>query len=235
MKLQVENISKSYGKHVNALSDISFELTQGKVMFVLGNSGGGKSTLLRLIAGYEFPDAGGIKKDGVLISNHNYLLPPQKRKIGMIFQDYALFPHLTVDQNIRFGYDKNSAQHELKELYELTQLSGFEGRYPHELSGGEQQRVALARSLAAQPDIILMDEPFSSIDVVNRELVRKELKDLIQRLGITTIIVSHDYRDALTIGDDVLVLDQGKMVQFGPVQDVNNQPSSEFVAKLFGH
>jgi len=233
MKLEVKHISKSYKKGSPVLQDISFSLEQGKTLSVIGNSGGGKSTLLKLLAGYEFPDQGEILKDGELISSNKYILPPQKRKIGMIFQDYALFPHLTVDQNIRFGYDKNSSQN-INELYDLIRLNGFEKRYPNELSGGEQQRVAIARSLASDPDIILMDEPFSSIDIVHREEVRMELKELFKQFGVTVMLVSHDFRDAITLANDVLVLESGKAIQNASLDEVVKNPSSDFVAKLFG-
>jgi len=233
MKLEVKNISKSYRKGHVILKEISFSLKEGNILSVIGNSGGGKSTLLNLLSGYEFPDQGEIFKDDKLISSKNFILPPQKRKIGMIFQDFALFPHLTVDQNIRFGYRNNSG-HSVSELYELIRLKGFEKRYPNELSGGEQQRVAIARSLAAGPDIILMDEPFSSIDIVHREEVRLELKELFEKFGITVVLVSHDYRDALTLADDVLVLESGKVIQNGSLETVTNNPASNFVAKLFG-
>lgn len=234
MKIKVQNLTKSFSHNQNVLKGISFDLDEKSTLAIIGNSGGGKSTLLKILAGYEYPDSGEVFKDNEIISSSKYILPPQKRKIGMIFQDYALFPHLTVDQNIRFGYKEKEAKHDIQELYNLTGLTGFEKRYPHELSGGEQQRVAIARSLAADPEVILMDEPFSSIDIVHRERVRKELKDLFSEFGLTVVLVSHDYRDALSLASHVLVLENGDQVQFGTLKQVVENPSSEFVARLFG-
>lgn len=233
--LEVKNLGKEYEKGKSVLSDISFDLNKASITAVIGNSGGGKSTLLKLIAGYEFPSSGQILKNGNLISEPNSCTPPQKRKIGMIFQDYALFPHLTVDQNIRFGHQANSKNSiDINSLYELTRLSDFKTRYPRELSGGEQQRVAIARSMAAQPDILLMDEPFSSIDVVNREKVRSELKSMLEAAKMSTIMVSHDYKDAMALADQVLILKDGNCVQKGSPLGIYNEPNDIFVARLFG-
>ncbi len=233
MKLEVRNISKAYEIGKPVLKDISFKLESGKILSVIGNSGGGKSTLLNLLAGYDYPDGGEIVKDEEVISSPKYIKAPQERAIGMIFQDYALFPHLTVDQNIRFGHKKESGIN-VEELYGMINLKGYKKRYPHELSGGEQQRVAIARSLAAGPDIILMDEPFSSIDIVVREDVRKELKDLFHELNVTVILVSHDARDAISMADEVLVLENGKVIQNDALKEVQQNPSNNFVRKLFG-
>jgi iron(III) transport system ATP-binding protein len=230
--LSVHQLSKSYNGSTKALDDVSFELESGKIMAVIGNSGGGKSTLLRLLAGFEKPDSGEILKRGHCISSPSTVLDARNRKIGMIFQDFALFPHFTVDQNIKFGYQKGGLS--LQELYGLTGLAGLEKRYPHELSGGQQQKVALARSLAAAPDILLMDEPFSSIDVINKKVLREELKGVLKQTDMTAIIVSHNYRDVMELADQVLVLNQGKVIQQGPPKSVYESPANDFVAALFG-
>jgi len=231
--IEVKHIKKSYQKGINVLEDISFEVEEGHVMSIIGNSGGGKSTLLRMIAGYEQPDAGEIFKNNEALCNDSFQMPASRRKIGMVFQDFALFPHLTVDRNIRYGFNAKG-NYSLTELYDLTKLKGFENRYPHELSGGEQQRVAIARSLAASSDVLLMDEPFSNIDIANKEKVRVYLKELLNQAGITSIIVTHDYRDAMILANDVLVLNEGRTAQYGNIHEVYRFPNSLIVAKLFG-
>lgn len=232
--LEILNLQKSYQRNIRILSDISFTIDTGSITAIIGNSGGGKSTLLRLIAGFEFPDQGMIRKHGILISDPQYVTPPQKRKIGIIFQDYALFPHLSVEKNIRFGLDRKEDQNMPERIMEMLRLNGMRDRYPSELSGGEQQRVAIARSLVARPDILLMDEPFSSIDVINRSSVRSELKELLKKLKTTAILVSHDYRDAMSLANQIIVLRDGKIAQTGSPDQVFNHPTSVFVARLFG-
>ena len=231
--IEVKHLTKSFQSDQAVLNDISFELRSKEVLAVIGSSGSGKSTLLSILAGFEFPDAGEILKNSEVVSNASYCLNPSKRKIGMIFQDFALFPHLTVDKNIRFGFNGKDDE-EIEALYRITGLGSLRKRYPQDLSGGEKQRVAMARALAAKPDVLLMDEPFSGIDVILRTSVRSELKDLISNSGVATILVTHDHQDVMALANKVLVLNDAEIVQRGTPQELYNNPNSLYVAQLFG-
>jgi ABC-type Fe3+/spermidine/putrescine transport system ATPase subunit len=238
--LKVEGITKLF-KDVKALDDVSFEFEKGILSF-LGPSGCGKTTLLRSIAGLEVPDAGSISiADKVQTSiERGILVPPYSRAIGFVFQNYALWPHMTVFKNVAFGLKlrKQSAdeiERKVLSSLELVGLKGREQRYPSQLSGGQQQRVALARSLALEPRLILLDEPLSNLDAKLREEMRVELKRLIKKVGISALYVTHDQEEAFTISDAVVVMDSGKILQYGAPDEIYNRPAHPFVASFIGH
>ncbi|HEX9262775.1 MAG TPA: ABC transporter ATP-binding protein [Candidatus Binatia bacterium] len=238
--LTVEGISKYY-KDIKALDDVSFEFNKGIISF-LGPSGCGKTTLLRSIAGLEIPDSGSISiADKVQTSiERGILVPPYAREIGFVFQNYALWPHMTVFNNVAFGLKlrKKSAEEikrKVMSTLELVGLQGREQRFPSQLSGGQQQRVALARSLALEPQLILLDEPLSNLDAKLREEMRVELKKLIKQVGISALYVTHDQEEAFTISDAVVVMEGGKILQYGAPDEIYNRPSHPFVASFVGH
>ena len=238
--LSLQGVSKQFEPGIAVLQDLNLKVDSGTIVCLLGPSGCGKTTLLRLIAGFEAPSAGDIYLMQQLVSRPGLLVPPEKRHVGMVFQDYALFPHMTVAQNIQFGLFRWPASWRRTRLLELLQLVGLEGldkRYPHELSGGQQQRVALARALAPNPQLLLLDEPFSNLDVNLRQQLRDEVQTILMRAGITTILVTHDQEEALSLGDRLAVLDQGRIVQYAAPDDVVQQPRTRFVAQFLalGH
>lgn len=235
--LEFENITMDYGNSVEVISNLSFSVKKGEIFTLLGPSGCGKSTILRLVAGLETPTSGTIKIAGNTVFNKSTNLPPEKRKIGLVFQDYALFPHLTVYENIVFGlYGKKQSEKKKKaqELLEIVNLVGFEKRYPHELSGGQQQRVALARALAKEPELLLMDEPFSNLDTSLREKMRLEIHDIIKKTGITAIFVTHDQGEALALSDKIAFLQEGKMSQVGTPHQLYWKPVNKQTASFMG-
>lgn len=205
---EVKNLTFGYASgNGSVIRDCSLQMEQGEVVGLLGNSGCGKSTLLRLIAGLESPKSGRIQIDGKVLVDQGQFVEPEQRGIGMIFQDYALFPHLTVEQNILFGLHRLSKAERivrLKEMLALVQLEGYGKRYPHELSGGQQQRVAFARALAPRPAILLMDEPFSNLDAELKMKIRDDLKRMLRTAKMTSILVTHDKADAETICDRII-------------------------------
>lgn len=233
--LSIENVSFAFGK-TDAVSNFSLEVPQGSFTTLLGPSGCGKTTLLRLISGFLEPQKGCIRIDGV----DQRGVAPNVRKVGMVFQDYALFPHLTVEQNLLYGLKlkKDVAKADWPGLIHQTArilgLSALLERYPHELSGGQQQRVALGRVLVLKPRILLMDEPLSSLDAKLRTQVREELQDIQLKLGITTIYVTHDQEEALSLSDRIAVISHGKLLQAGSAQEVYFSPASRFVADFVG-
>ena len=238
--LKIEGVTKLF-KDIKALDDVTFEFDKGILSF-LGPSGCGKTTLLRSIAGLEVPDAGSISiADKVQTSiERGILVPPYSRAIGFVFQNYALWPHMTVFKNVAFGLKlrkKPDAEIERKVMasLELVGLKGREQRYPSQLSGGQQQRVALARSLALEPRLILLDEPLSNLDAKLREEMRVELKRLIKKVGISALYVTHDQEEAFTISDAVVVMDGGKILQYGAPDEIYNRPAHPFVASFIGH
>ncbi|WP_182418274.1 ABC transporter ATP-binding protein [Bartonella sp. HY038] len=233
--LEVSNISRRFGK-VNALEKVSFTANRGEVICLAGQSGCGKSSLLRAIAGIERPDNGHIIINGQEMSGPNCFIEPEMRGIGFMFQDYALFPHQTVTDNILFGLkrvDKSIARQRCKKLIERLGLSKLVDRFPHMLSGGEQQRVALARALAPEPDILLMDEPFSNLDRGLRDDIRLETIALLRELGTTIIMVTHDPEEALSSGDRVILMRNGKIIQAGSGEDLYQHPNSVYAAEFF--
>lgn len=213
--IKCKNIYFKYSNSkVETLKDISFELIKGEVMAVVGPSGGGKSSLLRVISGLEEPYKGFIEIEGKIVFNETINLAPEKRGVGMVFQDYALFPHMTVEKNIGFGIDflnKSQRKTRIKEMLELVNLIGYEKRYPHQLSGGQQQRIALSRALAPNPKILLLDEPFSNLDTELLEKVRIDLFRIIKQSNITTIMVTHNPNDAKNYADKIIRIRDGSI------------------------
>jgi iron(III) transport system ATP-binding protein len=236
--IDLDNVSKRYWPGpVEALVDVSMDVRRGEILTLLGPSGCGKTTTLRLIAGFEAPDQGQVRILDRSVSGNGEWVPPEDRGVGMVFQDYALFPHLTVGENVMFGlHDRRASDRPLRarEVLKLLDLSHHFDRYPHELSGGQQQRVALARAIAPEPVVVLMDEPFSNLDAHLRDNVRDEVVGSLRSAGITCVLVSHDQRDALAISDRVAVMNQGRMEQIGTPQEVYKHPESIFVATFVG-
>jgi iron(III) transport system ATP-binding protein len=240
--LAIEHLTKHYPQSTTpALNQVSLSLTEGQILGLLGPSGCGKTTLLRLIAGFEHPDQGQIILAGQPIAGAGHWLPPELRDVGMVFQDYALFPHLNLLENVAFGlknrqrsrrYSRPQVQTLVAEAIELVGLTGLEQRFPHELSGGQQQRAALARALAPQPSLILLDEPLSNLDVQVRLRLREELRDILKRIQSTTIFVTHDQEEALAMSDQVAVMRQGQLEQVGTPEQVYTHPQSRFVAEF---
>jgi iron(III) transport system ATP-binding protein len=232
--IKVDKISKKFGTN-SVLTDISFSLEKGEFGCLLGSSGSGKSTLLRIIAGLEVPDHGNVLIENQLLSGSNLFVKPEKRNIGMIFQDYALFPHLTIEQNIYFGTSKaNSTNDAIKKLITVLGLNDLLKRYPHQISGGQQQRAAIARTLAVNPKIILMDEPFSNLDEWMKEDVRDELKKILKELNATVLFVTHHATDALSFADKIMVMDNGKLIQTGTAISIIDNPINSKIAGIFG-
>ena len=232
--LKISNVSFSYKKGAKAINNFNLEVRKGSFTTLLGESGCGKTTILKLISGFLQPDVGLIEIDGV---NQNRI-EPDKRKIAFVFQNYALFPHLTVKNNILYGV-KNKKNENNYKIFEDTvkslNLDNLLNRYPHELSGGQQQRVALARSLVLNPKILLMDEPLSSLDTKLREKVRDELKEIQQKLKITTIYVTHDREEALSLSDKIAVIHGGKILQEGSPKELYFSPTNLYTADFIGH
>ena len=234
--LRVEDVSKEYGAET-AVEDLSLSVRDGELLTLLGPSGCGKTTTLRLLAGLERPTTGTISIAGEQVADENHSVPPEKRSIGMVFQDFALFPHLTVRENIAFGIehlDETETDRRVTELLDLVDLEGMGERTPDQLSGGQQQRVALARSLAPEPDILLLDEPFSNLDVRLRVEMREEVRRILKAAGVTAISVTHDQEEALSISDRVAVMNDGTVEQVGEPGAVFQYPESRFVASFLG-
>jgi iron(III) transport system ATP-binding protein len=238
MTLQLELRDIECRHHGHAVVDgLDLAIEQGDIACLLGPSGCGKTTVLRAIAGFEPVHRGEIALKGVVVSRPGYQLAPEKRRLGMVFQDYALFPHLNVRDNVVFGLralDRARRNRIAGELLEVIGLTGAEKRYPHELSGGQQQRVALARALAVHPDLILLDEPFSSLDVELRERLGKEIGELLRARRITTLLVTHDQQEAFTLGDRVGIMKDGQLVQWDTPFNLYHQPANRFVAGFIG-
>jgi iron(III) transport system ATP-binding protein len=236
--IELKKVTKTYrGGGTPAVEDISLEVEKGEVLALLGPSGSGKTTALRLIAGFEMPDRGRVLLREKEISRPGYCLPPEKRGVGMVFQDYGLFPHLTVTKNVAFGLYQDSTderRRKAKEILTLVGLTGFEHRYPHELSGGQQQRVALARALAPNPIVVLLDEPFSNLDPDMRSRMREEVLQILKRVGMTAVLVTHDHEEAFAMADKIGVLNSGRVEQLDSPEVIYHTPSTPFVADFAG-
>lgn len=237
--LHVEGLTKQFSQTtIPAVEAVTLTLPKGDLLGLLGPSGCGKTTLLRLIAGFEQPQTGTIEIAERIVTGGGYWVPPEQRDIGMVFQDYALFPHLTIAKNVAFGLRKLGKQqtHDIKkctkEAIALVGLEGLENRYPHELSGGQQQRVALARALAPRPALILLDEPLSNLDVQVRLRLRQEVREILKSTGTSAVFVTHDQEEALSISDWVAVMRQGRLEQFGTPEEIYREPASRFVAEF---
>ena len=236
LALRLVDVAKRFGRTL-AITEVSLELAPGALLTLVGPSGCGKSTLLRLIAGLHAVDAGRIEVGGFVVDDGRRRLDPERRHVGLVFQDHSLFPHMTVAANVGFGV-RNVARGEravrVAGLLELVGCSALADRYPHEISGGERQRVALARAIAPRPDLLLFDEPFASLDPVLRAGVRAEIVALLRRTGTSAVFVTHDQTEALAVGDRVAVLCQGRVQQLGTPDDVYERPANRFVAGLMG-
>ncbi len=232
--LELNNLTKRFGAFT-AVDGMDLKVAQGEMIALLGGSGCGKTTTLRMIAGFTEPSGGTILVDGEDVGR----IPPYKRNIGIFFQNYALFPHMTVFENVAFGLklqkcSKEEMARRVEEILGLVKLTGLDGRYPRELSGGQQQRVALARALVTRPSILLLDEPLSNLDAKLRVEMQVEIKRIQKELGITTIIVTHDHEEAVSLADRVIVMNQGRIQQIGTPQEIFDHPASPFVADFMG-
>lgn len=234
MYVELKNINKHFGDY-KASDNVSFGIEKGKLIGLLGPSGSGKTTILRMIAGLEHPDSGEIIIDGKVVND----IPASKRGIGFVFQNYALFRYMTVYDNIAFGLkvqkaEKKAIDKRVKELIELIGLKGLEKRYPSQLSGGQRQRVAFARALAPNPQLLLLDEPFAAIDAKVRQELRSWLKDMIEKLGVTSIFVTHDQDEAIEVADEIIITNKGRIEQMGTPLAVYQNPQTAFTAGFFG-
>jgi putative spermidine/putrescine transport system ATP-binding protein/putrescine transport system ATP-binding protein len=232
--LELSAVSKKYGDFT-AVDSVSLQLKQGRVLSLLGPSGCGKTTTLRIIAGFALPDSGAVRIFGQDVGR----LKPYERNVGLLFQDYALFPHMTVAQNVAYGMRRrgkpaSTIPSRVAQMLSLVRLDGMETRYPGQLSGGQQQRVALARALATDPQIVLLDEPLSALDAKLRLELRIELKEILRSVGATAIVVTHDQEEALSLGDEVVVMRAGKIVQRGTPMQIYAAPADRFVAEFVG-
>ncbi|MFH2138371.1 MAG: ABC transporter ATP-binding protein [Candidatus Omnitrophota bacterium] len=227
--LKLVNVSKNINKK-KIVEDVSFSVKQGETCVILGPSGSGKTTLLRMIAGFDKPDRGNIIIGGKDVKN----IPPHKRNVGMVFQDLALWPHMSVEGNVSFCAGKDIPFKEITQMLQSVGLAGRAKCYPAQLSGGEQQKLALARSLIAQPKILLLDEPLSSIDPLFKEDLKKLILELQQRMNVSLIYVTHDQNEAFSLSDNLIVLHQGKIEQMGKKDKIFKNPSSEFVKRFLG-
>ncbi|MDW7740240.1 MAG: ABC transporter ATP-binding protein [Bacillota bacterium] len=233
--IELKNVTKTYpGCPEPAVKDFSLNVEEGSIITLLGPSGCGKTTLLRIIAGFEKPEKGSVFISGNQVAGDNNWVAPENRGVGMVFQDYALFPHLKVFDNVAFGYREKDKHQRVQEVLSLVSLRGYESRYPHELSGGQQQRVALARALARKPAVILLDEPFSNLDAELKDQMRLELKSILKKTGTTAVFVSHDQKDALAISDQIVVIKDGEIQQVGTPKEIYQYPENTFVATFVG-
>ncbi|KYG28283.1 ABC transporter ATP-binding protein [Alkalihalobacillus trypoxylicola] len=236
--IHLENVSKKFNpSNYSAVNSVNLEVNQGEIITLLGPSGCGKTTTLRMIAGFEQPTSGRLRIDSKEVFGEHVNIPPEKRGIGMVFQDYALFPHLTIEKNVAFGLNRwklLDKRKRVKEVLELVGLSEFSKRYPSELSGGQQQRVALARALAPKPHLVLMDEPFSNLDAGLRERMRHDVTSILRKSGTTAIIVTHDQKDAFAVSDQVVVMKDGIIQQIASPKEMYRCPANCFVAQFVG-
>ena len=231
--IRIDRVTKRYGDVV-AVDAAELEVGSGEIVALLGPSGCGKTTLLRTIAGFERPDAGSVEIDGRPVAGGGAWVPPEARRVGMVFQDYALFPHLTVADNVGFGLARDERGRRVPALLAVVDLCGLGARYPHELSGGQQQRVALARALAPSPGIVLLDEPWSNVDPQLRAELRQEVSSVLRPLGLTAILVTHDREEAFSFADRIALMRDGAIVQVGTPEELYFSPASRWAAEFVG-
>ena len=232
--IRARSVTKSYGSEI-VLSDFNLDVWNGSIVGILGISGSGKTTALRLLAGFDKPDTGIIEMRNRVISSEDTFLPPEERNVGMVFQDYALFPHLNVEKNISFGLSRDEIKSgRLEEVLSMCNLETYRNKFPQELSGGQQQRVSLARALAPKPEVILLDEPFTSLDAHMARDLREEVVSLLRKTETTAIIVTHDQEEALSVCDVVSVLENGSVIQSATPQEIYLNPVSQTVANSVG-
>lgn len=231
--LELHSVTKRFGPVV-AVDGVDLQIAQGEIVALLGPSGCGKSTVLRMIAGFDDPDRGSIDIDGNCVADATRSIPPERRAVGMVFQDGALFPHLTVAQNVAFGLRNRDREQLVTDALALVGLSGIGKRMPHQLSGGQQQRVALARALAPRPALILLDEPFSSLDAALRVRLRTDVHTILKQSGVTTLLVTHDQEEALSMADRIAVMWDGRILQVAQPEELYLRPASRRVAAFVG-
>jgi len=234
--VELREISKRF-VNIDVVKGLSFNIKRGELFVILGPSGCGKTTTLRLLAGLERPDAGEIFIDDQMIAGRNFFIPPEARNVGMVFQEYALFPNLTVTENVAFGLhklEKSERQRIIEKMLEFVGLQDHSDRYPHELSGGEQKRVAFARALAPSPVVILLDEPFSNVDADMRLRIRRDMQRILRRSNITAILVTHNQEDAFAIADRIAVMNKGQIEQIATPSEMYHSPATRFVADFVG-
>lgn len=234
--VEIKNLSKKYDNASDfTIKNLNLTVEKGELITVLGKSGCGKTTLLRLLSGFEVPNEGEIILNGNVISSKNVWVPPEKRNIGMVFQDYALFPNMTSWENIAFAINKDTDyKNKTDDMLKLIGLYDSKNKYPHELSGGQQQRVAIGRALIRQPNILLLDEPFSNLDLELREIMRAEVLKLFKKTATTAIFVTHDQIEALSISQRIAILNEGKIQQIATPYDIYNKPANVFVSEFIG-
>lgn len=236
--LHITGLTRRYpGMDHPAVDHLDLTATAGEVVALAGASGSGKTTSLRLVAGFDRPDAGTIEVSGATMAGRGEFVPPERRNVGVVFQDFALFPHLTVEKNVAFGMNGTSGGEQRRRVAELLEMAGIPelaGRYPHEISGGQQQRVALARALAPRPEIILLDEPFSNLDHTCTHRLLAETRELLKSSGCTAVVVTHDRYEAFTLADRIAVLEEGRLEQVGTAEEIYNSPRTRHVAEFAG-
>ena len=231
--LQIQGVSKSYGMQ-NVLRNFSLDIESGEIISVVGSSGSGKTTLLRLISGLEMPDDGQITLKNEIVSSNNNFVRPEDRDCSLVFQDYALFPNMSMRQNIYFGKNSENNKEKIEQLIEITEIECILEKFPHQCSGGEQQRVALVRSLAVNPSLVLMDEPLSNLDQSLKANLALVIRNLLKKFKITAVIVTHDIMDAMEMSDRLIVIDKGEVMQIGLSNELYSNPQSKKIALLFG-
>ena len=231
--VECAGITKRFGSVV-ALDEFALTVSQGTILSLLGPSGCGKTTALRIVAGFEDPDAGSVTIAGQQVVGPRGSVPPERRRVGMVFQDYALFPHMTVSRNVGYGVPNGQTRGRIADVIGLVGLEGLEDRMPHELSGGEQQRVALARALAPSPQLILLDEPFSNLDAPQRDRMRRDVRGILNAAGATAVFVTHDQEEALALADVVAVMRGGRVLQTASPPELYRSPADAWIANFVG-